>query len=269
MRARCSFGFSTLVLSAVALTAPAALAADLRADLARARELYNQRQYDQAIEIAEDVAAATEASDDADLIIARAKLERFRTSAELLDLTTARERLRRVRPERLVADGKVEYVIGLGETLYFDRAPGAAASLFEMALAHQPMSAEARERVLDWWASAVDSQARPRPEIERQSSYQRIRDRMREELGANPSNSAAAYWLAASARGQGDLQGAWDAAQAGWALAPLASDRGAALRGELERLVQRAIIPERARLLAQPPDQLRQEWETFKGQWER
>ena len=66
-----------------------------------------------------------------------------------------------------------------------------------------------------------------------------------------------------------DLQAAWDAAQSGWVLAPMAPDHGAALRGELDRLVQRAIIPERARVLAQPPDQLRQEWEAFKGRWER
>lgn len=261
-----SLGLAVALLGA---GGPGVRAADFSLQLAQARQLYNQRQYDRAIAIAEEVAAATEASDDADLIIARASLERYRVSAELSDLTTARERLRRIRPERLVADGKTEFVIGLGETLYFDRAPGAAAGLFETALAHKPLSPDARERILDWWASAVDGDARPRPEIERQSSYQRIRDRMRDELGMNPANGAAAYWLAAAARGQGDLQAAWDAAQAGWVLAPMAPDHGAALRGELERLVQRALIPERARVLAQPADQLRQEWEGFKGRWER
>lgn len=244
-------------------------AADFGAQLAQARELYNQRQYDRAIAIAEEVAAATEASDDADLIIARASLERYRVNAELMDLAVARERLRRIRPERLVADGMTEFVVGLGETLYFDGAPGAAAALFDSVLARKPLGADARERILDWWASAVDGDARPRPEFERQSSYQRVRERMREELGANPASAVAAYWLAAAARGMGDLQEAWGAVQAGWVLAPVAVDRGAALRGELERLVQRALIPERARVLARPADELRQEWEDFKGRWER
>ena len=51
--------------------------------------------------------------------------------------------------------------------------------------------------------------------------------------------------------------------------ASLARDRGAALRGDLDRLVQNAIIPERSRALAQPPDVLRTEWEEFKGKWEK
>jgi hypothetical protein len=265
------FRWLSVLAAAVLAAAPGAAAQgpDLRALLAQARKLYNQREYDRAIAIAEQVATATESSDDADLIIARASLERYRLTAELADLTTARERLRRIRPERLVGNGKAEFVIGLGETLYFDRAPGAAASLFESALAQQIGGLEGRERILDWWASAIDGDARPRSELERQSSYERIRVRMRDELGKNPASSAAAYWLAAAARGQGDLQAAWDAAQAGWVLAPLSPDRGAALRGELERLVQRALIPERARLLAQSPEQLREEWEAFKGRWER
>jgi hypothetical protein len=92
---------------------------------------------------------------------------------------------------------------------------------------------------------------------------------MANELAENPASSAAAYWAAAAARGQGDLQGAWDAAQAAWVRAPLTADHGASLRGDLDRLVERAIVPERARLLAQPADLLRQEWERFKERWSR
>ena len=122
-----------------------------------------------------------------------------------------------------------------------------------------------RERVLDWWASALDREVRPRPEIERQDVYRKVRERMRAELGANPASAVASYWLAAAARAQGDLQAAWDAAQAGWVRAPLASDRGAALRGDLDRLVQRAIAPDRAKALAQPPDAVLLDWESSRS----
>jgi hypothetical protein len=127
--------------------------------------------------------------------------------------------------------------------------------------------ADARERLLDWWATAVDREARPRPDIERQGAYQRIRARMDAELAAHPASGTAAYWLAAAARAQGDLQSAWDAAQAGWVRAPLAPDRGAALRADLDRLVLRAIVPDRAKATAQSPETLRAEWERFKERW--
>ena len=126
------------------------------------------------------------------------------------------------------------------------------------------MTDAARERVLDWWASALDHEARPRSDIDRQPIYQRIRDRMRGELGKKPASAVASYWLSAAAAGQGDHQTAWDSAMAGWVRAPLAADHGAALRGELDRLVIRQIVPQRARALAQPPDAVQQEWDDFK-----
>jgi len=92
---------------------------------------------------------------------------------------------------------------------------------------------------------------------------------MASELATNPASAAAAYWAAAAARGQGDLQAAWDAAQAGWVRAPLTPDQGMSLRTDLDNLVQRAIIPERARVAAQSVDTLRMEWERFKRRWER
>ena len=73
--------------------------------------------------------------------------------------------------------------------------------------------------------------------------------------------------LVMAARSQGDLQSAWDAVEAGWVRASLATDRGAALRADLDRLMLVAIIPERARLLAQPADALKLEWERFKERW--
>jgi hypothetical protein len=257
-----------LVLS-VAL-APAAHAAEPKDPLERARLLYNQRQYEKAVTAAEEARRNPDRADSADLIAARAYLEQYRETAAAEDLANARDRLRRISPQRFVPTERVEFIVGLGETLFLDDAAGAAAALFDSVLASRDnLLGDARERVLDWWASAVDRDARPRSEIERQGLYQKVRERMASELASNPASAAGAYWAAAAARGQGDLQAAWDAAQAGWVRAPLTADQGAALRGDLDNLVLRAIIPERARVAAQSADTLRMEWERFKQRWER
>jgi hypothetical protein len=258
-----------LVLLVLALAGPLH-AADDRTALARARQLYNARDFDGAIAAADEARKTVDRADSADLVGARSLLERYRASAVPDDLGQARDRLRRITPDHLADRERLEYVIGLGEALYFDNAPGAAAAVFDSVLeSSDARLIDGRDQVLDWWASAVSDDARPRTEFERQALFQGVRTRMREELGRRPSSATAAYWAAAAARGQGDLQGAWDAAQAGWVRAPLAADHGAALRGDLDRLVQRAIIPERARLVGQPPDALRDEWESFKEKWNR
>ena len=256
----------------VLLLAAPALAADDRNDaLVRARALYNQRQYNAAIAAAEQARGVAGRADSADLIAARAYLERFRgreTSDELTDLTNARERLNRVDPRRFGPREQVEFVVGLGEALYFDDSYGAAAVVFGSILDRlDTLTPGARDRVLDWWASALDRDARPRSEFDRQAVYQRIKDRMQTELGKSPGSAAAAYWVSASARGQGDLQGAWEAALAGWVRSTLAADRGVDLRADLDLLVMRALVPERARALGQPPDVIRFEWERFKERW--
>jgi hypothetical protein len=246
-------------------TASAAAADD---PLARARLLYNQRQYDAAVHAAEQARMTPSRADAADLVAARAYLERFRESAASDDLTNARDRLRRLDPQKFGPRERAEYVVGLGETLFFEGAFGAAATVFDSVLnSRDALAADARERVLDWWASATDREAKPRPDIERQVVYQRIRTRMDEELATHPGSGAAAYWIAAAARAQGDLQAAWDAAQAGWVRARLASDKGATLRADLDRLVLRAIVPDRAKATAQSPETLRADWERFKDSW--
>jgi len=257
-----------VVLSIVFTVAGGAAAADRPDPLARARTLYNQGDFAGALAAVEDVRAVAR-PDAADLISARAYLERFRESANVEDLTNARDRLRRLNADQLSPLERSELVIGLGETLFFDEAPGAAAQLFDSVLERGDLPQAARERVIDWWASALDTDARPRSDFERQAIYQRIRERMRQELASNPGSGASAYWLAAAARGQGDLQAAWDAAQAAWVIAPLSADGGTALRGDVEQLVQLAIVPERARALAQPADSLREEWARFKERWNR
>jgi tetratricopeptide (TPR) repeat protein len=252
----------------IALAGPAVSAAD--DPLARARTLYNQRQFEQAVNAADQARLTPSRSDAANLIAARAYLERYRESAASEDLTNARDRLRNLNPQRFATRERAEYVIGLGETLYFEGAFGAAANVFDSALqSHDSVPGDARERLLDWWATAVDREAKPRPDIERQGAYQRIRERMHAEIATHPASGTAPYWLAAAARAQGDVQSAWDAAQAGWVRAPLVvADRGAALRADLDRLVLRAIVPDRAKATAQSPEALRAEWERFKERWQ-
>jgi len=236
--------------------------------LTRARLLYNQRQFQEAVSAAEQARLIPAHADLADLVAARAYLERFRESAAAGDLANARDRLSRLDPAKFPPRERVEYIVGLGEALFFDESYGAAAAVFDsVLLSGESMSTDARERVLDWWATAVDREAKPRPDIDRHDIYQRIRIRMRDEVATRPANGTAVYWLAASAQAQGDQQAAWDAAQAGWVRAPLTSDRGAALRADLDRLVVVAIIPDRARILGQPADTLRAQWDQFKDRW--
>jgi len=238
--------------------------------LARARVLYNERQFEAAVTAAEEARAMPSRAQAADLVAARAYLERFRESAASDDLTNARERLRRLNPIAFAPPERIEYVVGLGETLYFDNAFGAAAAVFDSVLqARDGLTADARERVLDWWATSVDRNAKGRPESERQAIYQRARARMEEELTAHPGSAAAAYWLAAAARAQGDLQSAWDEALAGWVRAPLTGDRSPTLREDLDLLVLRGIIPDRTKTNAQLADALKLQWEQFKERWKR
>ena len=255
-----------LVLSWLVLSPASALAAD--DPLTRARLLYNQRQFREAVTAAEQARQLPAHADLADLVAARAYLERFRESAAADDLANARDRLSRLDPAKFPPRERAEYIVGLGEALFFDDSFGAAAAVFDsVLLSGESMSSEARERVLDWWATSVDREAKPRPDIDRHEIYQRIRTRMRDEIATRPANGTAVYWLAASAQAQGDQQAAWDAAQAGWVRAPLTGDRGAALRADLDRLVVMAIVPDRARVLGQPTDGLRAQWEQFKDRW--
>jgi hypothetical protein len=250
------------------LTAGGVCAADTPDPLTQARELYNRQDYNAAIDAAEQARLNPAAADRADLIAARAYLERYRASGSGDDLARARDRLRRLNPQQFDPRERTEYIVGLGEALYFDESFGAAAGVFESVLDDGGnLSEQARERVLDWWAIAVDRDAWTRPEPGRQRAYERIRERMQAEVTTRPGSAPAGYWLAAAARSQGDLQAAWDAAQAGWVRAALAIDRGVALRAELDQLMIIAIVPERARATAQSPDELRLDWEQFKERW--
>ena len=68
-----------------------------RSDLARARSLYNQRQFDAAIDAAAVAQKTQSTSDAATVVLARAHLERYRERADPADLSTARTALGTVR----------------------------------------------------------------------------------------------------------------------------------------------------------------------------
>jgi len=259
--------------AALALTFLVVAGAGPRDVLSRAKQLYNGAQYGEAIEAAEDAAKTPELAAAARLVMARAFLERFRQSADEADKVAAREALKQVRAPDLSEDDRVELTIALGESLYFDGQSGAAAEQFELALARADRKqAMRRERLLDWWATALDRQTQGATETVARQLQARIVRRMEDELRGDTGATVASYWLAAAARGSGDLERAWDAAIAGWVRISQLGQRASSTRGELDALVTRAIIPDRARAIApSAPDAaaatMRTQWEALKRGW--
>jgi len=273
------------VLLACALPTPArAQTRQAAADpdpLALARTLYNQQDYDGAIAAAITARQRPGAADSANLVLARAYLERFRRSADRADLVIGRETLSLIESGRLLPREQVELVVGLAEALYLDGLYGAAAELFENALSQRDstgllpaLTARARTQVLDWWATALDREAQGRFPSGRSDPYLRMLAVMQNELADNPGSGPASYWIVMANRAIGDLDRAWDTAIAGWVRAGLAGDRGESLRADLDRAVLQAVIPERARLMAESErdrermaTELRAAWEAIKKDW--
>lgn len=260
------------VLAAAVLGAVPAAAAD---PLAEARRLYNLGEYDEAERAAHEAARQRATADGARLVLGRIYLERYRRTGGEADLSSGREALMGVDARLLDPGERLELIIGYGEALYLEDRFGGAAELFESALDSSTMlGPAAHERLLDWWATALDRLAQSRPRDARAPVYQRVVERMEKEIALTPGSTPAAYWLAAAARGCGDVDRAWNAAVGGWVRAPLALDRGAALRADLDRLVVQAIIPERAARLGGGDSQqaiavMVAEWEAFKTSWSR
>ena len=112
---------------------------------------------------------------------------------------------------------RLELTIGQGEVLYFDDRFGAAAEVFETALDRSAvLGSAAHDRVLDWWATAlIVTRSLDRPRTGRRSTPASS-SACAASLALDPGSSPASYWLAAAARGTGDLDRAWQAAIAGW-----------------------------------------------------
>jgi len=259
-------------LAMVALSGTLAGAAD---PLAEARRLYNLGQYENAAKFARDAIKVPATAESARLVLGRIQLERYRQTAEPDDLARAREALTNVNPQGLERRERAELTIGMGEALYLDDRFGPAVEVFERALdSVESLAPAARDRLLDWWATAIDRLALTRPRDQREPVYAQIVTRMEKEIAADPASAPAAYWVAAAARGAGNLDRAWNAAMAGWVTAPLGRDHGAALRADLDRLMVQGIIPDRAVRL-QPRDAkqaaavMLSEWEALKASWRR
>lgn len=256
------------------LAAVTALAAAPPPDqLTIARRLYNQGQFDQALEAARLASTNPAMASSARLVMGRARLERYRLVPADEELEAARAELRAVDPRAVDARERLELQIGFAQLLFFEERFGAAAELLDPVLdASTALAPDAHERALDWWATALDRQAQLLSPVDRGGMYFRVTDRMEQELRRDVSSAAASYWLAASARASGDLDRAWAAAGAGWIRAALGRDRGEALRTDLDKLVMQGIIPDRAARL--PARDRRQavvamtlEWDAFKKMW--
>jgi tetratricopeptide (TPR) repeat protein len=262
---------TALILAVLVVPLPLA-AAD---PLAEARRLYNSGQFDAAEQLALEAIKAPGMAEGARLVLGRIHLERFRRNANPAELAAGREALRAVDARALDPRDHVELTIGLGEALFLDDRFGPAAEIFQRALDRSSLLGPvAHERLLDWWATALDRMAQGQPKELRQETYRRVLTRMEEELAIDPGLGAAAYWLTAAARGLGDLERAWHAAAAAWVGAVLARDRGAALRADIDRLVVQAIIPERAARLQVRDSKpaaagMLAEWQAFKSSWSR
>lgn len=241
-------------------------AAAQRADLAQARTLYNERQFDAAIDAAIAAQKVPATADAATVVLARAHLERYRERANPEDLSAARTALGTVRVVNLDPRDNVDFLMALGEALFFEDEYGAAALLFESGIdAAVVQGPAAAESMLEWWGSAMERHADTLDREPRVAVFTRLRDRMSLELARNPGSAAAAYWIAVGTRGIGNAIGAWEAAIAGWVRARLAGPHSAKLRADLDKLVLEGIIPDRVRLVA--PDRRAQMESDLKGEW--
>jgi hypothetical protein len=264
---RCTVLLAILLLASVALNA--------QDPLGEARRLYNTGSFDEAEAAARAALELPAMANSARVVLGRIVLERYRKDPSGGGLSEARTAFRDVDASRLDPSERLELTVGFAETLYLEDRFAAAAAMFEPILgASKALGAAAHERVLDWWANALDRHAQRRPMAERPAIYAKIAERMHAELVQDPGSIPAGYWIVAAARASGDLDAAWSAATAAWIRAAFARDRGVILRGDLDRLVVQAIIPERAERLS-PRDStvamagLLSEWEAFKAEWAR
>ena len=160
----------------VVLAAATAHAAD---PLAEARRLYNLGQYNNAARFASEAIKVPAMAEGARLILGRIYLEQYRQSADADHLMQAREALRAVNPQSLERRERVELSIGYGEAMFLDDRFGPAAEAFERALdSSSELGESAHERLLDWWASAIDRLALTGPRDTRELVYERIVARM-------------------------------------------------------------------------------------------
>lgn len=261
-----------LSIALLFLAALQAFAAESPA-LVKARALFNAANYEGAIDAASVARKEPQWADAGALIVARARLERYRQSGNAMELAEAREALRGVKSASLTPRDQADLLIGLGQALYFGEVFGAAADLFDTALEKGALLGERdRALLLDWWATALDREAQLRPVDRRPPVYARIGERMDRELHADPSSAVANYWRVIAARGSGDFDLAWSAAISAWVRSTLNPTTTEQLRTDLDRVVGQALIPERSRAHPARESQdavalLTAEWDLVKQNW--
>jgi hypothetical protein len=273
MRRNRSFGRITLLSIWWLMVSVGVAAQDA---VGRARQLYNAGRFEEAIATAELRVTDPKQHVTAVLIMSRARLERYRARSDPKDLADARADLLSLDPTKLSQEERVEWQIGVAEALFLEGQPGPAAELFGNLFAMVRQRPQDEARLLDWWATALEQQAEPRPPDERRAVYRRIIEKMETELDRHPLSPTALYWLPAAARGGGDLDRAWSAAVASWVRAGML-DGEASLREDLDRLMLQGIIPERARQRTKQPldteatigemASMADEWEGIKQRW--
>jgi len=259
----------------------------IRDPLAKARASYNASNYDQAIAAAGEAAKIPKLANPANVVLARSHLERFRTALTRgeqapVDLIAARDALKLVDVSALTARDRVEFLTGLGESLYLEDQPGsaplygAAAEIFARALNDAMTAApDSREDLFEWWAASTDREAQLASDTERHALYTRLVERAEHELDARPQSASALYWIAAGARGMDEVDRAYGAAVAAWIRAPQLGPSGVHLRDDLDRLMTTAIVPERARQMSSGADAhllqtvLQQQWDDLKQRWQK
>ena len=239
-----------------------------------ARGLYNAGRFDDAIAEARSVSQQSRANAAA-VILARAQLERFRLVGDRSDLDAARTLLRDLDARDLSATERVDWELGVATALYLQGDFGPAAEILDRLLRADMVGADDRDRLVDWWASAIDQTARGLDVERRTHVYGRVLDRLESERARNPESSATTYWLVAAARGAGDVERAWALGVAGWILAGGANG---VLRTDLDRLVLQGVIPDLAALRTTRPHsdditiwtmaQMASDWESMKSSWD-
>ena len=242
-------------------------------EIVEARRLYNQGRFDEAFDTAQTVWQLSRSEASA-VVLARSRLERFRADGQSAELEAAHDLLQRVDPRLLSPMERTEWELGIAAELYLRDEFGPAAEILDRLLREDTVTGADQDRLVDWWASAVDHTAHGRRLSERVRLYERLADRLDVVLARHPTSAAATYWLVAATRGAGDLQRAWNLGVAGWIRA---GSNNTALRTDLDRLVLQGVVPDLAVSRTSRPHadavtidvmaQLADEWESVKARW--
>lgn len=238
---------TAVVMAGLCLCVP--MAAHAQGSLARARRLYNAGNFDAAITAAAASRSRPSSASSAALIIARARLERFRRTASPEDLSAARTELAMLNTQNLSRQELIEWQIGLAQTLYFEHELGPASEWFRTLIpsVRAQFPAAETEKLIEWWAGATSRLAESLSGTARIDKYRELLTMMELELERDPLSRSATFWISVASRGVGDLNRAWNTAVAGWIRAGGLAG-GEQVRSEIERFVLQTIIPERAQM---------------------